>query len=80
MAWSADGRHILVIELNWRTPIKELVSYPAGGGEPVRRTIDNYQGLWLSPDGKQVATMRPEWHEQVWALDNVLPEGVARKK
>lgn len=81
VAWSADDRRILAIQnrgegccynARW-----DLVSYPLEGGAPVVQPLpdgpSNYRGLWLSPDGKQLATMRIDWLRQVWALDNFLP-------
>ena len=79
VAWSAGDAHLLTIESNWRTPITELVSYPMDGVEPVRRATKNYQGLWLSPDGKQAVTMRRQWHQQIWVLENFLPPAAGPK-
>jgi WD40 repeat protein len=73
--WSADGKHFLTIAsfgpINSRC---ELWSIPVEGGEPARQPLSStFRGVWLSPDGKQLAMMRWENFGQVWALEHFLP-------
>lgn len=52
----------------------ELWTYPFPGGQPSRqRMADMYRGLWISPDGKELASIKFEHFQQVLALDNFLP-------
>jgi len=78
ISWTPDNRSVVVLESNWRKNLKEqIVVYPVDGGDPIRKDTptNKLQGLWLSPDGRRMLTVRRESKLQVWALDNFLPAG-----
>lgn len=72
--WSADGQQFFVlagVDNHHRT---ELWTFPVNGGRPERQRVsDNYRGVWVSPDGTQLATVRWTQNLQLWALENFLP-------
>jgi len=59
----------------------ELWTLHGDRDEPLRHRLPGvFRGLWLSPDGKQVATVQREGMMQVWALENFLPAVVAAQR
>lgn len=77
ISWTPDNRFLVVLESNWRKNLKEqIVFYPVEGGEPIRKDAptDKLQGLWLSPDGQRMLTVRREGTRQIWALDQFVPK------
>ncbi len=73
LAWSEDGKRIMVIARDYRTAVCQLWIYPTEGGEPVRQPLNgDMRGLSVSSNGL-VATVRGESHPQVLALENFLP-------
>ncbi|MBN8730453.1 MAG: hypothetical protein J0L64_07940 [Acidobacteria bacterium] len=78
ISWTPDNRFVVALESNWRKKLKEqVVLYPVDGGDPIRKDAptNKLQGLWLSPDGRQMLTVRRESKLQVWALENFLAPG-----
>lgn len=79
--WSADGQRFFVmagVDNHHRT---ELWTFPVSGGQPERQGVSaDYRGVWVSPDGTQLATVRWKQILQLWALENFLPAAAAQKK
>ena len=72
--WSPDGQRFFVFASMDNPSRSELWTFPVNGGQPARQSVaEDYRGLWVSPDGKQLATIRWEFLEQVLALENFLP-------
>ena len=72
--WSPDGQRFFVFASMYNPSRSELWTFPVNGGQPARQSVaEDYRGLWVSPDGKQLATIRWEYLQQVLALENFLP-------
>jgi len=80
MTWTPDGKY-LVYATEWYAGRSDeptrLWVVPAAGGTPKqlggefkRRVF----GLTVSPDGKQLGFDVTDFHNELWALENFLPQ------
>ncbi len=72
--WSPDGQRFFVFVSMDNPRGTELWTFPVNGGQPSRQKVaEDYRGVWVSPDGKQLATIRWEYLSQVLSLEHFLP-------
>ncbi|MEX2178137.1 MAG: hypothetical protein WD801_05475 [Gemmatimonadaceae bacterium] len=70
LAWTPDGRHLVVAELGTRDRLARLWSVPLSGGQA--REILHFQGLVrvrLHPDGRRILFRGGESLGEVWLLE-----------
>ncbi len=82
IVWSKDSRHVLFqgfddnqSRYDVNTPAR-LWAIPAAGGErrPLDISVPGLTGLSLSPDHKQLAFTGWAFKEELWVIENLLPE------
>ena len=80
ISWTPDGRHVVVGGPDAPDKPDELWSIPATGGEPRKLDLGvKVNHLSLHPDGKRISFTAGEYGEEVWALENFLPEPSSAK-
>jgi Tol biopolymer transport system component len=76
--WTPDGRYLLF--KNGTESTSELWCIPVEGGEPKKvLTMEGLGRISMHPDGRRIALGCHVWSDQVWALENFLPEPTAGK-
>jgi len=74
--WTVDGRYVL---FGKRHPV-ELWRVPGEGGEAQKvLAMDGLQDVSVHPDGRRIAFTCKKWIDQVWAMENFLPESTSDK-
>ena len=79
LAWTPDGRHILVPREEqsaftiWRVPVAGGQPEPVGGPMKVR-----IKGIQVHPDGRTIFFTGIAGSSEIWALENFLPALSAR--
>ena len=70
--WARDGTHLYFgrQEQMWR------ISTEGGEPEPVGLQPNGSDGFAISPDGRRVAFITGETKEEVWVMENFLPQAV----
>lgn len=74
--WTPDGRSLLsVMDITVPGATRtELWKLPAAGGDPIRHRLPGEaRGMWVSPGGQRLATLRWTNILQIWSLENFLP-------
>ena len=79
LAWTADGRRLLFG--TGGNVKREVWTVPAGGGEPRKLDldVDKMNGVTMHPDGKRIAFTGGGYTNEVWVMENFLPELRASK-
>ncbi len=76
LAWTADGRRLLLgIHLN--NGQREVWLVPAEGGEPRKLDFETGQrmaGFTMHPDGKRIAFTGGGYDNEIWVMENFLPD------
>ena len=78
LAWTADGRHVMVMRGEWEgTDTHQIVSVPVDGGGPVVLTSgEERRYLALHPDGRRLVFADGDVRTELWVLEG-LGEAVA---
>ncbi len=79
VVWTADGRELLFCKVSGpRNLQEELGRIPADGGRPRALALDltgkQLTSLRFHPDGTRIAFTAGERKEEVWVMENFLPE------
>ncbi|MFH1624646.1 MAG: hypothetical protein ABID54_05755, partial [Pseudomonadota bacterium] len=74
ITWTPDGKYLLFTE-NFKKG-SALWQISPEGGEPQKlwQSDKRYSGLSIHPDGQQIAFSTYEQEEEVWVMENFLPE------
>jgi TolB protein len=77
LAWTPDGRHLLVVRGSMETEIGELLRISVQGGETheVSLTAKMLSSPCIHPDGRQLAFRAvSESANEIWVMENFLPD------
>ena len=77
ITWTPDGRHILVARGDRAENKMALWRVPADGGAPEKLAFEispETRDLRVHPDGRQVAFTDRHEVDEIWALENFLPD------
>lgn len=79
LAWTPDGRGIIVAARLDESGNKSLWLVPVEGGQPRKLDVDmrdfaDQSPIAVHPDGRQIAYVAGESKREVWVLENFLPE------
>ena len=83
IAWTPDGRYVLFVKRG--SGQLELWRVPAEGGEPQTLLAKELKGLGdledisVHPDGRQVAFDVTRENQELWVMENFLPESTTSK-
>ena len=71
--WTPDSRQILAVRTR-DNRVSEIWRVPADGSTPSKIDFPAMRiaCLRLSPDGKTIAFMRPQWRSEMWMIQNFL--------
>ena len=80
LAWTADGRRLLFGVGNDNAK-REVWLVSAEGGEPRKLDLDmdKMAGFTAHPDGKRIAFTAGGFDNEIWVMENFLPETRAAK-
>jgi len=82
LAWTPDGRNVLLVRRTGKDSMPELWRIPIAGGEPQRTglSMKGLHGVAVHPDGRRIAFDRfPDKRSgEVWVLENI-PVAAQRK-
>ena len=78
LAWTSDGRNVLIVRRTGKEGTPELWRIPVAGGEPQKTglSMEDMRLVAPHPDGRRIAldTGRPDDPlGEVWVLENFLP-------
>jgi len=81
-AWSYDGKHVIFVTSDSNSVSREIWVVPAAGGEPKNLGIkmDVIRPVRVHPDGKHIAFTAGVDRNEVWVMENFLPNEKSRKK
>jgi len=77
LAWTPDGRHLLVVRGSMETEVGELLRISVQGGEAheVGLTAKMLSSPSIRPDGRKISfRAMSEVSNEIWAMENFLPE------
>lgn len=79
-AWTADGQHLL-FGTRVNNAKREVWLVSSEGGEPRKLDLDigKMSGFTMHPDGKRIAFTGGGYTNEVWVMENFLPELRAAK-
>jgi Tol biopolymer transport system component len=75
--WTPDGKHILVKHVG--KDRDDVLLIPIDGGAPVKLDLPGARWGWMAmhPDGKRIAYLAGKQEEEVWVIENFLPQAKA---
>ena len=75
LAWTADGRRLL-FGTHVNVAQREVWLVSADGGEPRKLDLDmeRMSGFTMHPDGKRIAFTAGGYSNEIWVMENFLPE------
>ncbi|MDA2925049.1 tetratricopeptide repeat protein [Acidobacteria bacterium AH-259-L09] len=76
LAWTPDGRYLLFGKSHPTEKKVVLWRIPAEGGEPQKLglAMEGLVHLRVHPDGRQIAFTARQFKQEVWVMENFLPE------
>jgi len=79
LAWTPDGRNVLIVRRTGKDGISELWRIPIAGGEPQRTglSMESMGIVAPHPDGRRIAFEsgnRSGEPNELWVLENFLPK------
>ncbi|WP_239490068.1 hypothetical protein [Luteitalea sp. TBR-22] len=79
--WTPDSKHILV-KYAGKDDRDDALLIPIDGGAPTKLDLPGAQWGWMSmhPDGKRIAYLAGKQEEEVWVIENVLPQARAAQR
>jgi Tol biopolymer transport system component len=84
-AWTPSGKEILIAKSvsddTKEKEYKELWMIPTEGGKPrnLGLTMDSINNINIHPDGKRIAFVSYKGGEEIWVMENFLPEHETEK-
>lgn len=78
--WTPDGKHVLVKHVG--KGHDDVLLVPVDGGAPTKLDLPGARWGWMAmhPDGKRIAYLAGQQEEEVWVIENVLPQATAAQK
>ena len=72
--WTHDSRYVLAPV--WEGRAQRIWAFPAEGGDPKKLDLpmERFDGLAVSPDGRQLLFTGVERKAELWTIKNLLPD------
>jgi Tol biopolymer transport system component len=79
ITWTPDGKYVLFTENNRNASALWRISPEGGKPQKLWQSDKGNAGLSIHPDGQQIALSTSEHYEEIWVMENFLPESETRE-